>query len=62
MWTRLAVGEVDAQGFTYAGPRDADQLNLADVLVVDEAGMLDQEIVEYDPALLVGLGGDGVGE
>lgn len=43
VWTRMAVGETDGQGFTYHGPRAADRLHEGDVLVVDEAGMLDQE-------------------
>jgi len=43
VWTRLEIGETDTDGFTYQGPRGADQLNPGDVLVIDEAGMLDQE-------------------
>lgn len=43
VWTRLAIGETDEQGFTYRGPRAVDRLSEGDVLVVDEAGMLDQE-------------------
>lgn len=43
VWTRLAIDETDAQGFTYRGPRAADRLHAGDVLVIDEAGMLDQQ-------------------
>jgi exodeoxyribonuclease V alpha subunit len=43
LWTRLAIGETDARGFTYRGPRAADRLHEGDVLVIDEAGMLDQQ-------------------
>ena len=42
VWTRLAVGQTDSEGFTYNGPRAADTLQRGDVLVIDEAGMLDQ--------------------
>jgi exodeoxyribonuclease V alpha subunit len=42
-WTRLAVGEVDpATGVPYAGPWETARLAAGDLLVVDEAGMLDQ--------------------
>jgi len=43
VWTRMAIGDTDTDGFTYHGPRAADRLSAGDVLVVDEAGMLDQE-------------------
>ena len=43
VWTRLAPGEIDAEGHLYRGPRAAEQLQRDEVLVVDEAGMLDQE-------------------
>jgi len=43
VWTRMAVGEIDADGYTYHGPSAANRLHQGDVLVVDEAGMLDQE-------------------
>ncbi|MDK3255268.1 MobF family relaxase [Blastococcus capsensis] len=43
-WTRLTVGEVDpATGRVYAGPNEAAQLRPGDLLLVDEAGMLDQD-------------------
>jgi hypothetical protein len=43
-WTRLALGHVDpATGVPYAGPREAARLGAGDLLVVDEAGMLDQD-------------------
>ncbi|CCH90569.1 Conjugative relaxase TrwC [Modestobacter italicus] len=43
-WTRLAVGEVDpATGRVYAGPSEAAQIHPGDLLLVDEAGMLDQD-------------------
>ncbi|SFT76613.1 AAA domain-containing protein [Geodermatophilus amargosae] len=43
-WTRLALGEVDpVTGVPYAGPREAARLGAGDLLVVDEAGMLDQD-------------------
>jgi len=43
VWSRMATGQTDTDGFTYRGPCTADQLSAGDVLVVDEAGMLDQE-------------------
>jgi ATP-dependent exoDNAse (exonuclease V) alpha subunit len=50
-WTRLIPGEVDsATGQLYAGPEENARLRAADVMVVDEAGMLDQDTVR---ALLV---------
>ncbi|WP_448642946.1 MobF family relaxase [Geodermatophilus sp. URMC 63] len=43
-WTRLSLGEVDpVTGVPYAGPREAARLGAGDLLVVDEAGMLDQD-------------------
>jgi len=53
-WTRLAVGDVDtarwARGTVYQGPREDAQLRPGDLVVVDEAGMLDQDTAR---ALLV---------
>ncbi|WP_336033531.1 MobF family relaxase [Geodermatophilus sp. FMUSA9-8] len=50
-WTRLALGDGDLRtGTTYAGPQDAARLAAGDLLVVDEAGMLDQDTAR---ALLV---------
>jgi exodeoxyribonuclease V alpha subunit len=49
-WTRLAVGDADPRtGKVYAGPQEAARLRAGDLLVVDEAGMLDQDTA---PALL----------
>jgi exodeoxyribonuclease V alpha subunit len=43
-WTRLQVGEADpVTGRAYAGPNAGAQLRPGDLLVVDEAGMLDQD-------------------
>jgi exodeoxyribonuclease V alpha subunit len=43
-WTRLAVGQADpATGRTYPGLAEAARLRAGDLLVVDEAGMLDQD-------------------
>ena len=43
-WTRLAVGEADpVTGRIYAGPAEGARLRPGDLLVVDEAGMLDQD-------------------
>jgi conjugative relaxase-like TrwC/TraI family protein len=43
-WTRLAPGDTDpCTGATYAGPQDTARLTAGDLLVVDEAGMLDQD-------------------
>jgi hypothetical protein len=43
-WTRLRVGDIDADTrVVYAGPRADAVLRAADVLLVDEAGMLDQD-------------------
>ncbi len=53
-WTRLAVGDVDtarwARGAVYQGPREDAKLRAGDLVVVDEAGMLDQDTAR---ALLV---------
>jgi exodeoxyribonuclease V alpha subunit len=44
-WTRFAVGQTDpVTGKTYAGPDEAARLLPGDLLVVDEAGMLDQDM------------------
>ncbi len=44
VWTRLAVGETDPEtGTTYAGPSRAARLTPGERIVVDEAGMLDQD-------------------
>jgi hypothetical protein len=43
-WTRLAVGEIDPHtGLAHAGPRLDARLRAGDLLLVDEAGMLDQD-------------------
>jgi len=43
-WTRLAVGEVDpVTGRTHTGPAQGTGLRAGDLLVIDEAGMLDQD-------------------
>ena len=43
-WTRLTPGEVDpVTGQLYAGPNESARLRAGDVMVVDEAGMLDQD-------------------
>ncbi|MGH8862621.1 MAG: MobF family relaxase, partial [Jatrophihabitantaceae bacterium] len=43
-WTRLRVGDIDADtGVAYAGPHDDALLTAGDVLLIDEAGMLDQD-------------------
>ncbi|GAB3353148.1 MobF family relaxase [Modestobacter lapidis] len=43
-WIRLAPGESDpATGRAYAGPTEGARLRPGDLLVVDEAGMLDQD-------------------
>ncbi|TFV63624.1 TrwC relaxase [Geodermatophilus sp. DF01-2] len=43
-WTRLAVGHADpVTGRAYAGPAEGARLRARDLLVVDEAGMLDQD-------------------
>ena len=43
VWRRLAVGDTDSTGATYQGPPTGSRLNAGDTLVVDEAGMLDQD-------------------
>lgn len=44
VWTRLATGDVDpTNGAVYEGPSRRSQLAAGEVLVVDEAGMLDQQ-------------------
>lgn len=44
VWTRLAVGDTDPMtGATYTGPSRAAQLHRGERVVVDEAGMLDQD-------------------
>ncbi|HWL01684.1 MAG TPA: MobF family relaxase [Microbacteriaceae bacterium] len=44
VWTRLAVGDTDPEtGATYLGPSAAAQLVRGERVVVDEAGMLDQD-------------------
>jgi exodeoxyribonuclease V alpha subunit len=43
-WTRLGIGEIDAvTARAYAGPAEAARLRPGDLLVCDEAGMLDQD-------------------
>ncbi len=43
-WTRLRVGEIDPEnGVIYAGPRAGVVLAAGDLLLIDEAGMLDQD-------------------
>ena len=44
VWTRLVVGDTDPEnGSTYTGPSEAAQLVRGERIVVDEAGMLDQD-------------------
>lgn len=44
VWTRLAVGDTDPEnGGAYIGPSEAAQLVRGEGIVVDEAGMLDQD-------------------
>ncbi|WP_226925413.1 MobF family relaxase [Georgenia thermotolerans] len=44
VWTRLGVGEVDPEtGGVYGGPPPAARLRRGERIVVDEAGMLDQD-------------------
>ncbi|MFT3872410.1 MAG: AAA family ATPase [Nocardioides sp.] len=44
VWTRLAVGDTDpVTGATFTGPPRAAQLRRGERIVVDEAGMLDQD-------------------
>jgi ATP-dependent exoDNAse (exonuclease V) alpha subunit len=43
-WTRVAIGETDpVTGNRYTGPSDRAALRRGDLLVIDEAGMLDQD-------------------
>jgi exodeoxyribonuclease V alpha subunit len=43
-WARLTPGQVDpVTGVEYAGPAETARLDAGDLLVVDEAGMLDQD-------------------
>jgi len=43
-WTRLSVGQEDpVSGRVFTGPTEAARLRAGDLLVVDEAGMLDQD-------------------
>ena len=43
-WTRLTVGDIDPKtGRVHAGPGDRMRLQHGDLLLVDEAGMLDQD-------------------
>jgi ATP-dependent exoDNAse (exonuclease V) alpha subunit len=42
-WTRLTVGQADPVTGVYAGPVEGARLHPGDLLVVDEAGMLDQD-------------------
>ncbi|MEP7180494.1 MAG: AAA family ATPase, partial [Pseudonocardiales bacterium] len=43
-WTRLGLGQADpASGVIYRGPSDRALLSAGDTVVVDEAGMLDQD-------------------
>jgi exodeoxyribonuclease V alpha subunit len=43
-WTRLVLGEVDpVTGRTHTGPAEGTRLRPDDLLIVDEAGMLDQD-------------------
>lgn len=44
VWTRLKSGDIDpSTGITYRGPSKAAQLARGELIVVDEAGMLDQD-------------------
>jgi len=44
VWTRLTIGDVDPDtGVTYSGPHLGAQLVAGERIVVDEAGMLDQD-------------------
>jgi thymidine kinase len=43
-WTRLTLGEADpVTGLAFAGPDERAQLRWGDLMLVDEAGMLDQD-------------------
>lgn len=43
-WQRLAVGDAEVHGGIYAGPSEAFQLDRNSRLVIDEGGMIDQEL------------------
>lgn len=44
VWTRLALGDLDPEtGRTYTGPPETARLQVGERIVVDEAGMLDQD-------------------
>lgn len=43
-WHRLSPGETDADGFTYTGPSERARLDSSTRLVIDEAGMCDQDL------------------
>ena len=44
VWTRLSPGDIDPEtGATYRGPTQGNQLSSGERIVVDEAGMLDQD-------------------
>jgi exodeoxyribonuclease V alpha subunit len=64
-WTRLTAGQLDPlTGSVYAGPEERARLRPGDLLVVDEAGMLDQDTaralltIADDCAVRVALLGD----
>ena len=64
-WTRLRVGDPDPlTGHTYTGPQPAAVLRAGDLLLVDEAGMLDQDsaqalmVIADDQHARVALVGD----
>lgn len=44
MFSRALVGEADERGFTYRGPRDDWKVSASTRIVIDEAGMLDQDL------------------
>ncbi|WP_454149383.1 MobF family relaxase [Microbacterium lacticum] len=57
VWSRLAQGDTDPEnGSTYIGPSEAAQLTRGERIVVDEAGMLDQDTAR---ALLIVAGDHG---
>ena len=65
VWTRLNPGDADAEtGATYAGPTPGARLVRGERIVVDEAGMLDQDTalalltVAGEPGASVALVGD----
>jgi conjugative relaxase-like TrwC/TraI family protein len=64
-WTRLTIGDTDPHtGVRYAGPSDRASLRNEDLLVIDEAGMLDQDTARAlltladEEGVRVGLLGD----